>query len=137
MMFNLKNLFNKKVSGDELSLINEEINRSKRFGFNFGILVLELTHAQPYGLSKMIPGRTISYKILKQNLRCYDKIVGPFIRRYYILLPQTNKDGVEVVNQRIQQVAVEKNLGEIYIGKAIFPFDGKDAKSLLNKALGK
>lgn len=136
-MFNLKKLFSEKTSETELQSINEEINRSKRYGFNFGILVVELTHAAPYGLSKLMPGKTISYKILKQNLRCYDKIVGPFIRRYYILLPQTDKEGVEVVNQRIHKVAKDKNLGEVYIGKAIFPFDGKDAKSLLKRALGK
>ena len=136
-MLNLKKLFSAKADGIELESINEEINRSKRFGFNFGILVVELIHAAPYGLSRIMPGKTISYKILKQNLRCYDKVVGPFIRRYYVLLPQTGKDGVEVVNQRILQMAKDKNLGEIYIGKAIFPHDGKDAKTLLNKALGK
>jgi hypothetical protein len=136
-MYFIQKLFNRKLHNIEHALINEEINRSKRFGFNFGLLVLELSHAAPYGLSSIIPGRTISYKILKQNLRCYDKIAGPFIRRYYILLPQTNKEGANVVEQRIHQIAKEKQLGTIYLGKAVFPFDGKDVNSLLNKALGK
>ena len=132
----IKKILKGKKQSAEYILINEEVNRSKRFGFNFGILIVELSHAAPYGLSRLMPGRTIAFKVLRQNIRCYDKIIGPFIRRYYILLPQTNQEGVKVVEKRIDQIAKKNELGTVYIGKAVFPFDGKDVKSLVNKALG-
>jgi hypothetical protein len=133
----IQKIFNKKANCIQYELIINEIHRSKRFGLNFGILVLELIHAVPYGLSWILPGKTISYEILKQNLRCYDKIVGPFIRRYYILLPQTDKEGTQVIEKRIKQIAEERKLGTLFIGKAIFPYDGNNVNSLLKKALGK
>ena len=130
-------LFKKTVKHTEHELITEEINRSKRFGFNFGILVLELTQAAPYSLYRIIPGKIIAFEVIKRNLRLYDKIMGPFIKRYYILLPQTDKEGVKVIEDRIKLTAKEKKLDVQFIGKAIFPFDGKDTRTLLNKALGK
>ena len=58
------------------NVISEEINRSKRFGHSFGLIILEHSHSGAKGLGKFIPGKTISYQILKSHLRCYDKVIG-------------------------------------------------------------
>ena len=121
-------------STHEINLIDEEISRSKRFEFHFAVLVLELSHSLPRGLSKLLPGKAISFHILKKNLRVYDKLTAINYRRYYIILPQTDEAGVSVVKERIYRLAREHNWGDINIGISVYPEDGECAQSLLEKA---
>lgn len=118
----------------EINLIDEEISRSKRFGFHFAVLVLELNHSVPRGLSKLLPGKAISFHILKKNLRVYDKVITMNYRRYYIILPQTDESGVRAVKERIYRLAIEHNWGDINIGISVYPEDGECSQSLLEKA---
>jgi len=120
----------------EIKFINEEVNRSKRFGFNFAVLVVEVSHSVPRGLSKVMSGKTISFDVLQKRLRGYDKAIGPVLRRYYIILPQTDKNGVSVVKQRVYRVAQEQDWGDVFIGTAVYPEDGESHKTLLDKAIG-
>jgi len=120
----------------EIGWIDKEISRSKRFGFNFGVLVVEMSHSVPRGLSKVMPGKTISFHVLQKHLRGYDKVVGPILRRYYIITPQTDKNGVNVVKQRIYRLAQEENWGDLSIGIAVYPEEGESPEALLNKAIG-
>jgi len=134
-MFRFKDKRKKQELGVEIDLINEEIGRSKRFGFSLGVLVVELNDSVPRGLSKVMPGKTISFHVLKRYIRVYDKVVGPFLRRYYIILPQTDKNGVNAVKQRVYKLAEEHKWGDVLIGTAVYPEDGKTPKALLDKAI--
>ena len=96
---------------------------------------MELGHSAPQGLGRLIPGKTISYQILKSHLRCYDKVIGPFIRRYCVLIPQTTKEGLETVKQRVESIIKENKLGIASIGCAFYPEDGENADEIINKAM--
>ena len=134
-MFRFKNKEKKQDLALEINSINEEISRSKRFGFNLGILVVELNNSVPRGLSKVMPGKTISFHVLEKHIRAYDKVIGPFLRRYYIILPQTDKNGVSAVKQRVYRLAKEHNWGDVLIGTAVYPEHGESPKALLDKAI--
>ena len=123
---------------EEERMINSEISRSKRFGFQFGVLTVEVSHTVPRGLSNILPGRTISFHIiLRKNLRSYDQVTGSdFMRRYYVILPQTDKNGIEVVKARIYRIAEKEKWGDISVSSVFFPDDGNDSKGLLDRLSG-
>jgi hypothetical protein len=122
---------------EEERMINSEISRSKRFGFRFGVLTVEVSHTVPRGLSNILPGRTISFHILKKNLRSYDQVIGfDLWRRYYVILPQTDKNGIEVVKTRIYRIAEKEKWGDISVSSVFFPDDGNDSKGLLDRLSG-
>ena len=118
----------------EIELIEQEIHRSKRFGYSFSLLILEVTNSTPRGLSKFLPGKTLSFHVLKKNLRQYDKIVNSLIRRYYIMLPQTGKSGSEKVKKRIIKIGELHKWGKVNFSMATYPEDGANAKTLIEKA---
>jgi len=91
----------------EIKKIDEEINRSNRFNFSFGVLVVEVSHSAPKGLSKLFPGKTISFHLMRKYIRGYDKLMGPYFRRYYIILPQGDRTSVNAVKERIYELAQE------------------------------
>ena len=62
-------------------------------------------------------------------------MIGPNRRRYYIIFSQTNRDGANVVKQRIHKLAEEQNWGNLTIGTAVYPEDGKTSQALLSKAI--
>jgi hypothetical protein len=128
----------KHTTGDlavEARSIQEEIERSGRFDLSFGVMAVELSHSVPRGLSRMMPGKTISFHVLEKHLRGYDKIIGPVLRRYFVILPHTDREGAEVVKKRIQDLALERAWGDVVVGISVFPDDGKDSEVLLDKAI--
>jgi len=134
-MFRFGNLIKKQEYKTELKVIDEEINRSQRYDLNFSILVVDISHSVPRGLSKLLPGKVLSFHLLQKNMRSYDNIIGPHRRRYYIVSSQTDRKGASAVKQRIYNLAEEHNWGDLSIGMAIYPEDGKTSQALLNKAL--
>ena len=121
----------------EMKVISKEINRSERFGYSFALLVVELSHSAPRGLSKLFPGRTLSFHILEKNLRSYDKVGETALRRYYVILPQTDREGAQVIEARIRELARKSNFGDVTIGSASYPDDGKTARALIDRAVSK
>lgn len=119
----------------EINIIEKEISRSKRFGFQFGVLIVEVSHRVPRGLSKLLPGKTISFHLLERHIRNYDTIVPSLRRRYYIILPQTDKKGVNVVKERIKKLAEKYGWGAMTIGAVVYPNDGENAEKLLNTVI--
>jgi len=120
----------------EIKAIDKEISRSKRFGFHFGVLVLQVDNSIPRGLSKTLPGRTISYHVVESHLRYCDSIMlGNFFRTYYIILPQTTKFGAKAVKGRLTRFAREKNWGPLAVGAAFFPEDSDDPRELIELAV--
>ncbi len=122
---------------EEVKKIEDEINRSKRFNFSFGVLVLDISHAAPKGLGTLMPGKTISLRLMRKYIRGYDKMFGPFFRRYYIILPQVDRKGANAVKQRIHKLAEEYNWGGLSIGSAVYDEDGKSAQALLDTAISR
>ncbi len=134
-MFRLNNFIKKRQYKTELRVIDEEINRSRRHDLNFSVLVVDISHSVPRGLSKLLPGNVLSFHLLQKHIRSYDHIIGPHRRRYYIVSSQTDREGANAVKQRIYELADEHNWGDLSIGMAIYPEDGKTSQVLLNKAL--
>ena len=120
----------------EIKAIDREISRSKRFGFHFGVMILQVDNSIPRGLSKTLPGRTISYHVVESHLRYCDSIMlGNFFRTYYIILPQTPKIGIMAVKKRLRRLAREKNWGPLAVGVAFYPEDSDDPRELIELAV--
>jgi len=122
---------------EEVKKIEDEISRSKRFNYSFGVFVVDISHANPKGISALMPGKTISFHLMKKYIRGYDKLIGPFFRRYYIILPQSDRNAVNAVKQRIYKLAEEYNWGNLSIGEAVYDEDGKSAQALLDTAISR
>jgi len=136
-MFDFWNAIKKHRFEEEVKKIEDEINRSKRFNYSFGVFVVDISERAPKGLGKLLPGKTISFHLMRKHIRGYDKLFGPFFRRYYIILPQSDRNGVNVVKQRIYKLAEEYNWGDLSIGEAIYDEDGKSAQDLLDTAISR
>ena len=134
-MFKIKRNVKKQKFEVEIKQINEEINRSKRYDYNFGVFAVEVSHSVPRGLSKVMPGNVISFHLMRKYIRNYDKMLGSSLRRYYIILSQTGRHGADVVKQRIYKLAKKYNWGVISVGMAIYPEDCKTPQALLDKAI--
>ncbi len=126
----------KKFLKFESKNIEKEIDRSKRFGYSFGILTVEVPHSVPRGLSSILPGKTLSFHVMEKNIRRYDTIMQSLQRIYYIILPQTDKNGVEIVINRIRKMASNHGWDNISISSAVYPEDGATAVKLLEKFSG-
>jgi hypothetical protein len=72
---------------------------------------------------------------LQKSVRSYDNIIGPHRRRYYIISSHTDRDGANAVKQRIQKLAERNEWGNLSIGMAVYPEDGKTSQALLSKAI--
>lgn len=136
-MFEFWNAIKKHRFEEEVKKIEDEISRSKRFNYSFGVFVVDINERAPKGLSKLLPGRTISFRLMKKYIRGYDKLFGPYFRRYYIILPQSDRNGVNTVKKRIYKLAEEYNWGDLSIGEALYDEDGKSAQELLDKAISR
>jgi len=136
-MFEFLNALKKQRFEEEVKKIEDEISRSKRFNYSFGVFVIDISHATPKGISALMPGKTISFHLMRKYIRGYDKLFGPFFRRYYIILPQSDRNGVNAVKQRIYKLAEEHNWGDLIIGEAVYDEDGKSALALLDTAISR
>ncbi len=134
-MFRSRNSIKKRKYKTEIKVIDEEINRSQRYNLNFSVLVVDISHSVPRGLSKLLPGNVVSFHLLQKYIRSYDHMIGPNRRRYYIIFAQTNRDGADAVKHRIHKLAEEQNWGGLTIGTAVYPEDGKTSQALLSKAI--
>ena len=65
-MFEFWNAIKKHIFEAEIEKIEDEINRSKRFNYSFGVLVVDISHTAPRGLSKVMPGKTISFHLMRK-----------------------------------------------------------------------
>ena len=101
--------------------------------------MIKISHTAPHGLSKLIPGKAISYHLtgkyipLKKFLRTYDAIIKTTYRKYYVILPQTDEKGADAVVERIYTLAQNHNWDKISIRAALCPRDGDNAHALLDK----
>jgi len=136
-MFEIWNAIKKHRFEKEVKKIEDEISRSKRFNYSFGVFVVDISHTAPKGISNLMPGKTISFHLMRKYIRGYDKLYGPSFRRYYIILPQSDRNGANAVKQRIYKLAEEYNWGDLSIGEAVYEEDGKSALALLDTAISR
>jgi len=134
-MFRVFNAIKKQRFEEEIKKINEEINRSQRHNLNFSLLVVDVSHSAPRGLSKVLPGKVVSFHLLRKYIRSYDEMFGPYRRRYHIIFSQTDRNGANAVKKRIYGLAQEHRWGDLSIGMAVYPEDGKTSQALLSKAI--
>lgn len=117
-------------------VLEREIERADRYYYAMGLLILELSESIPRGVHRFLPGTTIDVEHLERHLRRYDVVVKTDVRRYTALLPQTAAaDGTVAVRRRLEKVAQEQGWGEVRIGVATYPQDGRTADELLQAAL--
>ncbi len=121
----------------EVKKIDDEISRSKRFNYSFGVFVVDISHSAPKGISALMPGKTLSFHLMRKHIRGYDKLFGPFFRRYYIILPQSDRNGINAFKQRIYRLAKEYKWEDLSIGEALYDEDGKSAQALLDAAISR
>ncbi len=134
-MFRFGNSIKKRKYKSEIKVIDEEINRSQRYKLNFSVFAVDISHSVPRGLSKVLPGNVLSFHLLQKYIRSYDNIIGPHLRRYHIIFSQTDRKGASAVKKRIHNLAEEQNWGDLSIGMAVYPEDGKTSQALLSKAI--
>ena len=139
-MFFFKNRWEKKKLKTEKKLIDRMISQSRRFGHNFSVVAVEISDTIPRGLSKILPDKTISFRILEKNIRQYDLVTGSSewtassnYRKYYMIFPQTDENEVRTVKERILYLAKKNSWGDVSIKVAIYPKDGDNAQALLDK----
>ena len=125
----------KKKFQYEIKFIDSTISQSKRFGYQFGVLTVEVKHSIPRGISKILPGKTISFRTIEKSLRLYDRIIACSYRRYYLILPNTDENGVKAVVGRVRKLAQKHDWGDVTINAAIYPKDGDTPQALLKKLL--
>ena len=135
-MFKFSEKRRTKKFKSEIEVIDGEIDRSQRYDLNFSVLTVEVNHSIPRGLSKILPGNVVCFHLFKKHYRSYDKVIGPYWRRYYIVLPQTDKPAANIAKQRIAELAEEHKWGNVSIGMAVFPEDGQDSGTLIDQAIG-
>ena len=104
--------------------------------FSFGIRGINLSSSAPRGLSKLLPGRTLSLHLLEKNIRYYDKILNYAYKIYLIILPQAKTEDINKIKERIYSFAQDYQWGEIYINTAVYPDDGEDPRALLKQVVG-
>ena len=63
-------------------------------------------------------------------------MIGPYWRRYFIVLPQTDRNGANAIKERIYELAKEHNWGNVSVGMAVYPDDSKDPRTLIEHVVG-
>ncbi|MDD5730749.1 MAG: GGDEF domain-containing protein [Candidatus Omnitrophica bacterium] len=129
-----------------LERLKEELDYSAKFGYPFGLLMLDIDHFKEYNdryghLVGDAVLREIS-RIIKENLRQIDLVGRYGGEEFSIILTQTDKEGAKLAAERIRssietQVikAYDENLKvTLSIGVSVFPEDGKGPEVLIEKA---
>lgn len=115
--------------------VQGELSRARRFGYQSGVLLVEVAETTPRGIHKFLPGVTVGVHHLKSLLRRCDTVIKTRLRRYTVILPhRVAGESAEVVRDRIQETSRLREWGSVNLGIAIFPDDGLNAGDLLQAA---
>lgn len=129
-----------------LERFSEELERSKKFNYNFSFLMLDIDHFKKYNdeyghLSGDAILREVA-KTTKENIRQIDLVGRYGGEEFSFILVETDKEQAGVVAERIRR-AVENKYIRVYdeelkvtvsIGISVFPEDAQDDKALIDKA---
>lgn len=139
----LTGIFNRRYY---LERFNEEIERSKRLGYVFSCLMVDIDYFKDYNdRYGHLVGDAILRKVsetIKENIRQIDLMGRYGGEEFSIILSETDKEAAKLAAERIRQ-AIEYKSMRVYdeelkitisIGISIFPHDGKDADTLIDYA---
>lgn len=140
----LTGLFNRRFFNQE---IPREMERFRRFGQAFSLLMLDLDHFKifndTYGHSAGDQALRDVARILLDTARLYDRPVRYGGEEFAIILPQTNGDEAMIVAERIRESMERhrihyagRDVGviTISIGLAVYPKDSMDMDGLVQCA---
>ena len=129
-----------------LERLNEEMARSKKFNYNFSILMGDIDHFKNYNdhYGHLVGDailREVS-KTIKENIRQIDLIGRYGGEEFLVILTETDKEQARLAAERIrgaieykQIKAYDENLKvTISIGISTFPDDAKDIQGLIEKS---
>jgi diguanylate cyclase (GGDEF)-like protein len=119
-------------------LMDFEFARLRRFSGNLSLLMIDIdnfknyndTHGHPAGDELL---RKLA-KLLKGSVREMDVVCRYGGEEFIIVLPQTDKNGAQIVADRMCKNAALYLPSTLSIGVATFPMDGKDIDSLIEQA---
>ena len=126
--------------------LEEEMKRSKRYGFNFAFLMVDIDNFKKCNdtcghLVGDVVLRDVG-RIIKEHVREID-LVGRFGgEEFSLVLPETGRDGALMAAERLRK-NVELNVFKAYdeklkltvsVGVAIYPQDSDNTKDLVDKA---
>jgi len=128
--------------------LNEEIERSKKFNFNFSFLMVDIDHFKDhndrYG---HLVGDAILREVsrtIKENIRQIDLLGRYGGEEFSVILTETDREEAKFAAERIRQAIQAKHIRvydeelkiTISIGISVFPSDAQDAQMLVEKADG-
>ena len=124
--------------------IDEEINRSNRYGYDFGVLVLDLDRFKQFNdrFGHLAGNDALQRvaRVVKDALRRVDFPARYGGEEFAIVLPQTDIKTVGLVAERIRAsiealpAAPNTDTLTMSIGGAIYPADGAEAETLFQVA---
>lgn len=129
-----------------LERLDEELQRSKKFGLKLSFLMSDVDHFKRYNdrfghLVGDVILRDIASTI-KSNIRQID-LVGRFGgEEFSVILPETSKEGALFAGERIRKAVEEKKIKaydeslkvSISVGIAVFPDNAHDLQELIDKS---
>jgi diguanylate cyclase (GGDEF)-like protein len=140
----LTGLLNRRSFNQE---IPREMERFRRFGQCFSLLLLDLDHFKDfndaYGHSAGDQALRDVARILTDTARLYDRVLRYGGEEFAIILPQTNADEALHVAERIREAVGGHRVGyggrelgsvTVSIGLACYPQDGLDMDGLVGNA---
>lgn len=140
----LTGLFNRRVL---FKILNEEIERSKRYGFGFSLLIVDIDHFKAvndsYGhRAGDIVLREISCRII-DAVRPIDKTSRYGGEEFVVILPQTKSYGARVAAERLRYIIGSRPIRmdcdqstrlTVSVGIAVFPDDAQNDEGLISLA---
>lgn len=140
----LTGLFNRRYLNQELP---REINKFRRFGFLFSILMLDLDHFKQFNDTHGHLAGDMALKCIAQALlfeaRLYDRAIRYGGDEFVIILPQASQKQAALIAQRIRSSIcglkirfenTELDIPTVSIGIASYPLNALDMQTLLKKA---
>jgi diguanylate cyclase (GGDEF)-like protein len=140
----LTGLFNRRYFNEE---IPREMERFRRFGHGFALLMLDLDHFKGFndthGHSAGDQALRDTATVLSDSARLYDRVVRYGGEEFAVILPQSGDAEALTVAERIRTAMqrhhvrhVGQDLGGLTVstGLASFPKDGLDVNSLVQHA---
>jgi len=125
---------------------SEEIERSRKFKYNFSFLMVDIDHFKDYNdrYGHLVGDailREVS-KSIKENIRQIDLVGRYGGEEFSVILTETDKEGARLAAERIRQAIENKHIRiydedlrvTISIGVSIFPDDAYEARQLIEKA---
>lgn len=140
----LTGLYNRR---EIFKMLDEEIQRSKRYDYAFSVLVIDIDHFKAVNDSL---GHQAGDRVLRglaglmaEAVRPIDKVGRYGGEEFIVILPQTDNPGALATAERLRQVVIDNPLSisdgqrlalTISIGLAVFPSDAGTGDELVNQA---